>query len=103
MYLRRHLEGSRLERITRPKVSASSYCTLPRGMSSETNDHCFLLWKPWADTAIFIVVNQKQNIILNAIKSISAAISRYRQVLPGLPYKEPTAAEQTAPIFSHRT
>lgn len=89
MYLRRHLEGSRLERITRPESERIVY--LHFAARDELGDErpLLLIVEAMGRHSNIIVVNQKQNIILNAIKPIPAAISRYRQVLPGLPYKSP--------------
>lgn len=43
----------------------------------------------------------QQGMILGSIKNVTAKISRYRQILPGLPYEKPPAQEKMDPCTIH--
>ena len=89
MYLRRHLEGSRLERLTRPESERIIHFHFAGRDELGDERELLLIVETMGRHSNIIVVNSKDNTIMAAIKPITPTMSRYRQVLPGLLYKSP--------------
>ncbi|HKM39158.1 MAG TPA: NFACT RNA binding domain-containing protein [bacterium] len=89
MYLRRHLEGSRLTHVNRPESERIVRFQFTSHDQLGDEEPLVLIAETMGRHSNIIVVDQKQNLILAAIKPITADISRYRQILPGQPYKSP--------------
>lgn len=89
MYLRRHLEGSRLKNVTRPESERIVKFHFAGRDELGDKRELLLIVETMGKHSNIIVIDREQNTILAAIKPITATMSRYRQVLPGLPYKSP--------------
>ena len=89
MYLRRHLEGSRLKNVTRPESERIVKFHFAGRDELGDKRELLLIVETMGKHSNIIVIDRVQNTILAAIKPITATMSRYRQVLPGLPYKSP--------------
>ncbi|NLG85781.1 MAG: fibronectin/fibrinogen-binding protein [Firmicutes bacterium] len=94
MYLRRHLEGAQLRHITRPDSERIVHLHFSSRDELGDKRELVIIVETMGKHSNIIVVNKEQNTILAAIKPITAHMSRYRQILPGLPYKSPPPQER---------
>lgn len=89
MYLRRHLEGARLTGIRRPPGERIV------GLKFEGRDELGervqleLIAEIMGKHSNIILVNNASSLILEAIKHVTEEVNRFREVLPGLPYRNP--------------
>jgi len=97
MVLRKHLEGSRLEKIEQPE--------LERFLSFHfsTRDEAGILKKKLLICEIMgkhsnIILTNESGVIIDGIKRYSHETSSYREVLPGCPYKMPPRQEKANPL-----
>lgn len=98
MVLRKHLEGGRitgieqdsLERVLKIRVEAIDEI----GDRSEK----FLIVEIMGKHSNIILVNPKQNEILDGIRRFTHLVSRHREVLPGRPYLSPPAQNKENPL-----
>ncbi|MFZ5596559.1 MAG: Rqc2 family fibronectin-binding protein [Bacillota bacterium] len=98
MVLRKHLEGGRIARFSQQgydRVLTISVDTRDEiGRTSTKNLACEIMGKH----SNIILYDPDTNIILDGIKRYSHAVSRHREVLPGLPYTPPPAQEKIDPL-----
>ncbi|MGI6129780.1 MAG: Rqc2 family fibronectin-binding protein [bacterium] len=94
MYLRRHLEGARLEHITRPEGERIVRFHFSGRDELGDKRELLVIVETMGKHSNIIVVEMAQNTILAAIKPITAGMSRWRQVIPGLLYVSPPAQEK---------
>ncbi|MDK2784191.1 MAG: hypothetical protein PWQ86_276 [Bacillota bacterium] len=94
MYLRRHLEGARLTGIRRPPGERIV------GLKFEGRDELGervqleLIAEIMGKHSNIILVNNASGLILEAIKHVTEEVNRFREVLPGLPYRNPPPLEK---------
>ncbi|MDX9872716.1 MAG: NFACT RNA binding domain-containing protein [Clostridia bacterium] len=97
MLLRKHLEGGRIASVAQ------------RGLERILEITCDVL-DDWGEPAQrrliievmgkhsnIILLNPAENRILDAVHRVSFSVSRYRQVLPGLPYQAPPEQDKLIP------
>lgn len=91
MYLRRHLEGARLASVRRPEGERIVVLVFTGRDELGEPQELELTAELMGKHSNIILVNSKSGMILEAIKHVTAAVNRYREVLPGLPYRDPPA------------
>ncbi len=103
MVLRKHLLGGRIvaiqqanfDRIIKFKIESRDELSLIK----ETE----LIIEMMGRHSNIILVNARDNTIIDSIKRISVDISRYRQVLPGLQYVMPPSRDKVNPLESNNS
>lgn len=94
MYLRRHLEGARLTGVRRPPGERIV------GLKFEGRDELGervqleLIAEIMGKHSNIILVSNASGLILEAIKHVMEEVNRFREVLPGLPYRNPPTLEK---------
>lgn len=97
MVLRKHLEGSRVIRVSQPglerQLSLHVETVDELGRPGERVLVCEIMGKH----SNIILVDPVTGIILDGIRRYTHAVSRHREVLPGRPYVPPPAQEKLEP------
>lgn len=91
MYLRRHLEGARLAAIRRPPGERIVGLRFEGRDELGERQDLELVAELMGKHSNLILVNKRSGVILEAIKHITEEVNRFREVLPGLPYRDPPA------------
>ncbi|HHV57034.1 MAG TPA: fibronectin/fibrinogen-binding protein [Firmicutes bacterium] len=97
MYLRRHLEGARLVGIRRPPAERIIGLRFEGRDELGERQDLELIAEIMGKHSNIILVNTKSGLILEAIKHVTEEINRFREVLPGLPYRNPPAQDRVPP------
>ncbi|MGI6604532.1 MAG: Rqc2 family fibronectin-binding protein [bacterium] len=91
MYLRRHLEGTRLRHVRRPEGERILGLVFQGRDELGNPTELELIAEIMGKHSNLILINRAQRTILAAAKHVTSAVNRYREVLPGLTYREPPA------------
>ncbi|MDI3538349.1 MAG: hypothetical protein PWQ13_372, partial [Bacillota bacterium] len=91
MYLRRHLEGARLSGIRRPPGERIVGLKFEGRDELGERSELELIAEIMGKHSNIILVNNASGLILEAIKHVTEEINRFREVLPGRPYRTPPA------------
>ncbi|TLS35273.1 Rqc2 family fibronectin-binding protein [Pseudalkalibacillus caeni] len=107
MLLRKHLDGSILEKIEQVEMERIFHLTFRTRNELGDVSYRKLIIEIMGRHSNIILVNE-ENMILDSIKHLSPAVNRHRTVLPGQPYVAPPAQEKISPLevdeeqFLHR-
>ncbi|MBS4207680.1 NFACT RNA binding domain-containing protein [Bacillus sp. FJAT-50079] len=98
MLLRKHLEGAMIEEIHQPNMERMIIFDV-KGRD-ELGDITYkqLIVEIMGRHSNIILVDKEKNVIIDSIKHVSAAINRYRTVLPGSSYVSPPPLEKINPL-----
>ncbi|MDD2401255.1 MAG: NFACT RNA binding domain-containing protein [Clostridia bacterium] len=97
MVMRKHLEGGRIISITQPGLERIMEMTCE--VIDELGDKVFkkIIIEIMGKHSNIILLNPKENLIIDSIQRVPLSISRYRQVLPGLNYISPPPQDKIIP------
>jgi predicted ribosome quality control (RQC) complex YloA/Tae2 family protein len=97
MVMRKHLEGGRIVSIKQQKLER--VLAINCEVIDELGEKAFrqIMVEIMGKHSNIILIDPVQNKIIDAIQRIPAALSRYRQVLPGLPYIGPPPQNKLEP------
>lgn len=98
MLLRKHLEGSLLEKIEQKGLER--IITFSFRGRNELGDVSYkkLIIELMGRHSNILLVDTEKNTILDSIKHVPPSVSSYRTVLPGQPYKEPPHQDKENPL-----
>ncbi len=100
MLLRKHLEGSVIERIEQPELERIITFDLRNRDELGDLSHKQLIVEIMGRHSNIILIDRQTNKIIDSIKHVSYAQSSYRAVLPGQPYKRPPAQDKLNPLHA---
>jgi len=100
MLLRKHLEGSIIEKVEQIGVDRVIVFTIKS--RNEIGDITYkeLIIEIMGRHSNIILVDQEKQVILDSIKHISPAVNRHRSILPGQLYVAPPAQEKVDPFVA---
>ncbi|MGO4887841.1 NFACT family protein [Anaerobacillus sp. MEB173] len=98
MLLRKHLEGSIIEKIEQTEMER--IITIHIKGTDELGDRAYkkLIIEIMGRHSNIILLNQEDGKIIDSIKHIPPALSSYRTILPGHLYKEPPSQDKLNPL-----
>jgi len=103
MLLRKYLHGGRIVDLCQPGFERIYRLTVEAfDERGRRRDHV-LIAETMGRHSNIILVDKNSNKILGAMHHVTEEISRYRQVLPGLPYKNPPGQGKINPLHMDQT
>ena len=102
MLLRKHLEGSVIERIE--QVDLERMILIEFQSKNEIGDLSYkqLIIEIMGRHSNIILVDKEKNTILDSIKHLSPAVNRYRTVMPGQKYIAPPTQGKISPLHLNK-
>lgn len=97
MVLRKHLEGGKILSITQQNLERvlEINCEVPDELGEKTQRKIVI--EIMGKHSNILLLAPEQNKIIDAIQRVPASVSRYRQVLPNLPYLAPPPQDKIIP------
>lgn len=97
MLLRKHLEGGQITAVTQQGLERVLVITVQ--VYNELHELCRrqLVCEIMGKHSNIILINPETGLIIDGIKRYSHAVSRHREVLPGIPYVAPPAQHKKDP------
>jgi len=99
MLLRKHLEGGVIERVSQKDNERIIHIDVQIRDDLGDIQKRRLIIEIMGKHSNIVLVNPTTNIIIDGIKHVSAAISSYRQILPGREYVEPPEQHKLHPLY----
>lgn len=97
LILRKHIEGSRLERVSMPGFERAVFLDFA-SRDELGNPAVFRLCVELTGRHSNVILLNEQGVIIDAIKRISLSTSAARPILPGLRYELPPTQNRVSPI-----
>ncbi|ABR48944.1 Fibronectin-binding A domain protein [Alkaliphilus metalliredigens QYMF] len=98
MLLRKHIQGGRIVQIKQPDFERVIRFTIETYDELKVACSRTLIIEMMGRHSNIILINNENNKVIDSIKRVSLDISRFRQVLPGLPYQLPPSQDKKNPV-----
>lgn len=99
MVLRKHLEGSKLVKISQPALERQLEFSFEARDELGNSREKVLICEIMGKHSNILLVDKETNTIIDAIKRYTHTVSQHREVLPGRPYVPPPEQKKVNPLL----